>query len=72
MNAFPKIDVNEATRLTREGRLEEAMAILRGGLSSVPAPAAPPTFEGGARERRTWPTPSLLDMVPPSPGSGGA
>ena len=43
MNARPKIDMMEATRLTREGRLEEAMAVLRGalpGAASSPAPAA--------------------------------
>ena len=72
MNALPRIDVKEATRLTREGRLEEAMAILRGGLPSAPAPAAPPTFEGGARNGPTQSTPPLLDMVPPSPETGGA
>ena len=32
MNAKSKIDMLEATRLTREGRLAEAMAILQGGL----------------------------------------
>jgi len=38
MNARSKIDMMEATRLTREGRLEEAMAVLRGVL-----PCAPPS-----------------------------
>ena len=37
MNARSKIDMMEATRLTREGRLEDAMAVLRGVLSSTPA-----------------------------------
>ena len=33
MNANPNINMLEATRLTREGRLAEAMALLQGGLS---------------------------------------
>jgi Arc/MetJ-type ribon-helix-helix transcriptional regulator len=32
MNALPTIDMMEAPRLTRDGRLEEAMAVLRGAL----------------------------------------
>ena len=35
MNAKPNIDMLEATRLTREGRLAEAMAVLSGGLPSA-------------------------------------
>jgi poly(hydroxyalkanoate) depolymerase family esterase len=65
MNARPTIDIAEATRLTREGRLHEAMAILTGGLASAPAPPA-----GGAQTPMSR-TP-VLDMVPPSPGTGGA
>jgi hypothetical protein len=34
MNATANINMLEATRLTREGRLAEAMAILQGGLPS--------------------------------------
>ena len=41
MNAFPKIDMMEATRLTREGRLEEAMAVLCGALPALTAPVQP-------------------------------
>jgi poly(hydroxyalkanoate) depolymerase family esterase len=68
MNARPTIDIMEATRLTREGRLEEAMAVLRGAGS---APATPPTFQADRQGRTTWRAP-LLDMVPPAPGTGGA
>jgi poly(hydroxyalkanoate) depolymerase family esterase len=68
MNALPKIDMMEATRLTREGRLEEAMAVLRGTSPS----AAPSHVEGDAPPRRAAHMPSILDMVPPLPGSSGA
>ena len=37
MNAPSKIDMLAAARLTREGRLEEAMAVLRRALSNAPA-----------------------------------
>ena len=68
MNALPKIDMMEATRLTREGRLDEAMAVLRGTSPS----AAPTNLEGDAPPPRAAHTPSILDMVPPLPGSSGA
>ena len=37
MNARSKIDMMEATRLTREGRLDEAMEVLRGALAGAPS-----------------------------------
>jgi len=40
MNARSKIDMTEVTRLTREGRLGEAMAVLRGGFATDPAALA--------------------------------
>ena len=70
MNAQPNIDMLEATRLTREGRLAEAMAILRGGLSGAhpsPTSSAPGRDAGrppAGHVRRT------IDMVPPSSGGG--
>lgn len=72
MNALSKIDMMEATRLTREGRLEEAMAVLHGALSSAQSIAAPSDFAGDARQRPSARTPSILDMVPPSMGTGGS
>jgi poly(hydroxyalkanoate) depolymerase family esterase len=68
MNAFAKIDMTEVTRLTREGRLQEAMAMLHGALPS----AAPPDMDGDAPPSPRGRTPTILDMMPPSPGTGGA
>ena len=68
MNALPKIDTMEALRLTREGRLQEAMAVLCGATSGT----APSNFEGDGSARPAGRTPSILDMVPPRPGTGGA
>jgi poly(hydroxyalkanoate) depolymerase family esterase len=66
MNERSKIDMMEATRLTREGRLHEAMAVLRGALAG--APSSP--VAGDAQ--RSGRAPPMLDMVPPSPATGGA
>ncbi len=64
MLAFQKIDMKEATRLTRAGRLKEAMAVLRGTTSEIPngSPSA-----GGGKS-----APNVLDFVPPTARSGGA
>ncbi|HVG46858.1 MAG TPA: PHB depolymerase family esterase, partial [Rubellimicrobium sp.] len=65
-------DMMEATRLTREGRLEEAMALLqgtRGSTSSRPATQSDPSEASDAPMRGT---PPLIDMLPPSAASGGA
>jgi poly(hydroxyalkanoate) depolymerase family esterase len=64
MNARSKIQMLEATRLTREGRLHEAMAVLRGALAG--APASPVADETPDR------TPPVLDMVAPSPATDDA
>jgi poly(hydroxyalkanoate) depolymerase family esterase len=64
MNARSKIDMMEATRLTREGRLDEAMAVLRGALAG--APSSPVAGDAQPSVR----TPPMLDMVPPSPATG--
>ena len=71
MNAKPNIDMLEATRLTREGRLAEAMAILQGGL-----PGANPSTdlkqcrqEMQASAQRGIAA-RIIDMVPPSSGGG--
>jgi poly(hydroxyalkanoate) depolymerase family esterase len=64
MNARSKIDMMEAVRLTREGRLVEAMAALRGPLSSTRSS----NFVDDAPQRRH--TPPILDMAPPSIATG--
>lgn len=45
MNAPSKIDMLAATRLTRQGRLAEAMAVLRRALSNAPSSDVPAAFE---------------------------
>ena len=72
MNARSKIDMIEATRLTREGRLEEAMAVLRGALTGVRLSGAPSGFEREATQPSDEGTRRIIDMVPPSMGTGGA
>ncbi len=57
----PKVDMMEALRLTRQGKLEEAMAVLRGGR---PADEAEPA--------RAPASTTIIDMVPPSDRSGSA
>jgi poly(hydroxyalkanoate) depolymerase family esterase len=60
MNALPK-NILEATHLTRQGRLKEALALLRG------ASLSPGDATGEQREMRG----SILDMMPPQ-AAGGA
>ncbi len=48
MNAPNKIDMLTAVRLTREGRLDEAMAALRRSLSVAPLANAAPQFDADA------------------------
>ena len=57
-------DMAEATRLTREGRLAEAMAVLRGALGAGPQPAAEP--HGPARTARPARLPSGVPAAPPA------
>ena len=40
MKPLSQTAMAEATRLTTEGRLDEAMALLRGAISGAPSPAA--------------------------------
>jgi poly(hydroxyalkanoate) depolymerase family esterase len=60
----PGVDMMEALRLTREGRLQEAMAVLRGG--SAPAAA------GSVKKEADNGMAPVLDMVPPSLETGSA
>jgi poly(hydroxyalkanoate) depolymerase family esterase len=68
MNTRSKIDMAQATRLTREGRLEEAMSVLRAALLGTPRS----NFADGAPQRPSGHTPPILDMAPPSTAAGGS
>jgi poly(hydroxyalkanoate) depolymerase family esterase len=59
----PGVDMMEALRLTRQGRLQEAMAVLRG---------TSPVSEGSAEPEASEGTAPLFDMVPPSSETGSA
>ena len=59
MNARLKINMLEVTRLTRDGRLDEAMAILRGAIPSAPSS----NLGGNTQPGSKGPT---IEMVPPS------
>ncbi len=71
MQAISQADMMEATRLTREGRLQEAMALLQ-GTSRADPPAASDNTTGQVSRTSAGGTQPLIDMVPPSAGSGGA
>ena len=57
----PTVDMMEALRLTRQGKLAEAMAVLQG--ASPAAEAAPSRATSKA---------TVIDMMPPSEQSGSA
>ena len=59
----PGVDMMEALRLTRQGRLHEAMAVLRG---------ASPASEASADQKMTEGAATVLDMLPPSRETGSA
>lgn len=70
MNVKPNIDMLEATRLTREGRLAEAMAILQGGRSGIHPSTASDDTGGDAGQHPFRRAARFIDMVPPSYGGG--
>ncbi len=70
MNAQPNIDMLEATRLTREGRLAEAMALLQGGLSGAHAATTSSSAGGDESTHAAGHFRRIIDMVPPSAGGG--
>jgi poly(hydroxyalkanoate) depolymerase family esterase len=71
MTMSPMFNMMEATRLTREGRLSEAMALLHGARPSVGATASAPDGDHRAETHQTN-AGALLDMVPPSIQTGRA
>jgi poly(hydroxyalkanoate) depolymerase family esterase len=60
----------EATRLTREGRLTEAMAILQEGLPSAYPSATSRDAGGDAGQHPVGHAARIINMVPPSSGVG--
>jgi poly(hydroxyalkanoate) depolymerase family esterase len=69
MKARPSIDMSEAMRLTRAGRLSEALAMLRGSTSGASSPVAPADSGDIARNAPPEADPSTNDIAPPaSPG----
>jgi len=69
MKSLTGIDMAEVTRLTREGRLAQAMHLLRGAQT----PNQPVTSPASARAASAVDaSPDILDMEPPSEANGGA
>jgi poly(hydroxyalkanoate) depolymerase family esterase len=71
MTMKPNINMLEATRLTREGRLAEAMAVLQGGLSGDHPSATSGNTSEDSNKRPAGRPARIIDMVPPS-SRGGA
>jgi poly(hydroxyalkanoate) depolymerase family esterase len=71
MTMGPILNMMEATRLTREGRLTEAMALLHGARPWVDATTTAPdgNHRAGAHQTNAG---ASLDMVPPSKQTGSA
>jgi len=67
MKLLPHIDMAAVTRLTRAGRLGEALRLLRGGRGASAAPDAAPAAAPAAGDAAP-----IIDMQPPSPSNGGA
>jgi poly(hydroxyalkanoate) depolymerase family esterase len=73
MTIRPMFDMMEATRLTREGRLADAMAVLRGAGPGVTATTtAPSNFHDSEARDGNARASVLLDMVPPSKATAGS
>jgi hypothetical protein len=73
MTIRPMFDMMEATRLTREGRLADAMAVLRGaGPGTGETPTAPSGIHDAEAREGDARASVLLDMVPPSKDTGGS
>jgi hypothetical protein len=66
MKSLSRVNMAAVTRLTREGRLDEAMHLLRGGLDDAAGAASPGSARTAGDEA------SIIDMEPPSTTNGGA
>ena len=71
MNAFPKIDMGEVTRLTRAGKLAEAMALLKGGAASRAARDSARSDGSASTERIALPPPTIDRAAPPIAADAG-
>jgi poly(hydroxyalkanoate) depolymerase family esterase len=71
MKPLSQTAMAEATRLTAAGRLDEAMEMLRGAISGAPSPAAESEADAGRQPASPPRAPEFIDMVPPSPATGG-
>jgi len=69
MNTQPNIDMLKATRLTREGRVAEAMALLQGRLAGA-HPATTSSGSGGDEGKPAAHFSRIIDLVPPSSAEG--
>ena len=67
MKSLSNINMAAVTRLTREGRLDEAMHLLRGGRLLDPGCAARPASTSMVGDEAP-----VIDMEPPSAANGGA
>jgi Esterase PHB depolymerase len=73
MTMRPMFDMMEATRLTREGRLTDAMAVLHGVRSEADATTTAPGGDRDAEAHEANARPStLLDIAPPSEQTGSS
>jgi poly(hydroxyalkanoate) depolymerase family esterase len=70
MKPLSQIDMIEATRLTREGRLNEAMAVLREAFRCTSAASVPPGAEDVRQPTPRPGAPEFIDLVPPSATTG--
>jgi poly(hydroxyalkanoate) depolymerase family esterase len=70
MGLLSKIGMIEATRLTREGKIPEAMTALRKMLTGSGLPLS--SFRSAARSETQWNKESVIDMLPPSQETGSS
>ena len=70
MKPLSQTDMAEATRLTVEGRLDEAVALLRGAIRTTAPPATSSEAEPKRPPAPPPRAPEIVDLVPPSAATG--
>jgi poly(hydroxyalkanoate) depolymerase family esterase len=70
MKPLSQTDMAEATRLTVEGRLDEAIALLRGAIRTTAAPATSSEAEPKRQPAPPPRAPEFVDLIPPSAATG--